>query len=412
MLKAIKKTNPFKIIFWKTIQRWIEPAKAWWWVVVAVFGIMIYLVSYFVLPRIISPGIDFYLIRPILWLLQAFLAYLGWKYTLEEHPLPQKRLILNAALFGFIQTIIFVLLGIFVGGFGRSPYSHRFPIILGNLTYVITMLIGMEMSRAYLVIRFGQKKPLLSISIVGLFLFLLNVPIGWYLGLQSQIPRLIFQIIGELMLPSMAENFLATYLTFVGGPIASMAYMGMLKAFEWLSPALPSLRWYISAIVGTLVPLGMPIIQEYAMSKREQTQDNEKKQSKGTLLTWAVVGVLSLLILWFNTGLLGVHPTLIASGSMEPSISIGDVAVIQGVPIETIKEGDVIAFRQNGLIIVHRVKKIENNEGEITFITQGDNNNTQDPPVPAQNVDGKVVMKLPKIGWVTIFLRKIIAAIL
>jgi hypothetical protein len=48
----------------------------------------------------------------------------------------------------------------------------------------------------------------------------------------------------------------------------------------------------------------------------------------------------------------------------------------------------------------------------ITFITRGDANNTDDPPVLASALEGKVVLTVPKIGWVTIGIRQVIGRIL
>ena len=127
-----------------------------------------------------------------------------------------------------------------LGGFGRSPYSHQMPYILGNLVFVGTMLLGMEVSRAYLMGLLGSRIPLLALLIISLLYTVLSLPAGILLQFGS--PQSAIQVIGERILPVLAENLFATFLVFVGGPLASIAYLGTLLAFEWLSPVLPHMR--------------------------------------------------------------------------------------------------------------------------------------------------------------------------
>ena len=91
---------------------------------------------------------------------------------------------------------------------------------------------------------------------------------------------------------------------------------------------------------------------------------------------------------------------------------VGDIVVTRPVPVETIKVGDVITFRSGGMTVVHRVKDIENNAGQITFVTQGDANNSADAPLPASNYRGKVIFSIPKIGWVGIYFRNSLSAVM
>ena len=56
---------------------------------------------------------------------------------------------------------------------------------------------------------------------------------------------------------------------------------------------------------------------------------------------------------------------------------------------------------------MHRVIEIREIEGATSFITQGDANNAPDPePVMSGNMIGKLVFKIPKIGWVAIAVKR------
>lgn len=380
----------------------------WWADIVAGWAFLIYLLIQFVLPGMVSADLYLYVLQPMLWSSLALLGGLGWRYGLSVRPAFSARLVGMAFLYALCQVSVFVIIGL-VAGFGRSPYSHQVPAILGNLLFVGTMLLGMEVSRAYLMGLLGRRIPLLALLIITILYTVFSLPLGILLQLGS--PQSAIQVIGERILPVLSENLFATFLVFFGGPLASIAYRGTLLAFEWLSPVLPNVSWYVTAVLGTLIPaFGLLFFynQTVPESIRERDTPQGKRQSP---IAWALVLVISLALLGFNTGLFSVRPTLIASGSMTPSMLVGDVAITQDVPPEQVVVGDVIRFRDGSFSTIHRVVEIQNEAGGITFITRGDTNETNDPPVPARHLEGKVIMTVPKIGWVSIGIREIIGLI-
>ena len=75
----------------------------------------------------------------------------------------------------------------------------------------------------------------------------------------------------------------------------------------------------------------------------------------------------------------GYKPFIVLSGSMEYEIHQGDLIFVKTINPETLKEKDIIAFRdQQGTVTTHRIIDIVNKNGETYFITKGDNNNSQD----------------------------------
>lgn len=102
----------------------------------------------------------------------------------------------------------------------------------------------------------------------------------------------------------------------------------------------------------------------------------------------------------------GWKPFITLSGSMETEIFAGDLAVVKKVDTSELKEGDVIAFRQDDIVITHRIQNIINEDGRTKFITKGDNNNVQDVnPVYEDMIEGKFIFKLSKLGNVAMFMQ-------
>ena len=95
---------------------------------------------------------------------------------------------------------------------------------------------------------------------------------------------------------------------------------------------------------------------------------------------------------------------------MEPLIKVRDAVIIKRTTEDNIKVGDVVTYRSTdnafyGILITHRVINIEDVGGKKTFITKGDHNETIDrTPVTFGQIQGKVIMRVPKIGYLKYFL--------
>lgn len=105
---------------------------------------------------------------------------------------------------------------------------------------------------------------------------------------------------------------------------------------------------------------------------------------------------------------------VIVSPSMVPTIKINDAIIIKKSNNNRYKIGDIITFSSSdiqyrGLTVTHRVvNKVEKNEGKIVkYVTKGDNNYNADAVlVDADDIYGKVLFKIPKVGYIQNFLSK------
>jgi signal peptidase len=102
------------------------------------------------------------------------------------------------------------------------------------------------------------------------------------------------------------------------------------------------------------------------------------------------------------------------SGSMWPTLKIGDLLIIQGgLGAEDIyanpQDGDIIIFHDprnpSGIPIVHRAIEKFQEGGRWYFTTKGDNNVNQDIwPVPEDYMLGRVIVAIPLLGYFLRFL--------
>jgi len=158
-----------------------------------------------------------------------------------------------------------------------------------------------------------------------------------------------------------------------------------------------------------------------------------KRLWKNEYIQTAIMIVLVIVIVigfWYGSrAILNTdYPMLaVASGSMcllpgptcdgwshpfERTLHVGDLIVVEGINVSDIKaapypDGDIIVFHQlyGDELIVHRAIEKRTQDGIISFVTKGDGNTGPDQPIPAAQVIGKVILRIPWVGHLALFMR-------
>jgi len=103
----------------------------------------------------------------------------------------------------------------------------------------------------------------------------------------------------------------------------------------------------------------------------------------------------------------GYKPFIVLSGSMEPIFFPGDLTLTRTVKADTLKVGDIIAFRDEDSVTTHRIHKITVVNNKRHFTTKGDNNNVEDNlTITDEMVEGIYVLKVPGLGKAAMFMQK------
>jgi signal peptidase len=333
-----------------------------------------------------------------------------------------KRLSVVAALTAIFQIFLLMDAGL-VTGFGKSPFSFTPAGLTINLIFVLSTLLGIEVSRAYLAKNFGKKKPFLTLGLVTLLYTSITISMVGLLNILTLREPLAFvEFFGTTFLPTLAENLLASYLALLGGPIASLAYRCPLRAFQWFSPILPNLSWGFEALLGVMAPTigfiyisqGTPLrlLRKIGIQTQIRRPRRFARSEKSSIRGWTIISVFCVLMVWTSTGLLGFYPTVILSGSMRPTIDVGDIAIAITADACQIQVGDIVQYWQEGEMTLHRVVEIAGEGDNKLFVTRGDANPIPNSALvfPAQ-IRGKLILIVPKLGWISIYIKKAIANI-
>lgn len=99
--------------------------------------------------------------------------------------------------------------------------------------------------------------------------------------------------------------------------------------------------------------------------------------------------------------IIGFRTYTVVSGSMEPKLYPGDIVLVINKNKSDFKVDDVITFEHDNDIVTHRIIDIQDD----TYITKGDNNDAPDPfTVKYEDIIGKVLFHIPKVGYIIKFL--------
>jgi len=150
------------------------------------------------------------------------------------------------------------------------------------------------------------------------------------------------------------------------------------------------------------------------MNAKARTKKNRISRIWQTVL----IGILSLIIglsvyAWNARSLLGdqvpmpfgVGTSVVLSGSMEPTLSVGDLLIIrQQAHYET---DDIVVYQSGTVPVVHRIVEIS----DESVTTRGDANNVDDESFPVEAIKGEVVAAIPWLGYGVWALKSPVAVI-
>lgn len=136
---------------------------------------------------------------------------------------------------------------------------------------------------------------------------------------------------------------------------------------------------------------------------------------KSIIFLAIVLGAIA--VFWFGIKmyLRTEYPLLaVASGSMVPTLQVGDLIVVQGgLEVEDLtaasETGDIIVFRKPGNpdeLIVHRAVEVRSAGDDLSVMTRGDHNSGVDPwQIYDSHLVGKVVSSIPIVGHIPLFVH-------
>lgn len=298
--------------------------------------------------------------------------------------------------------------GFLIDEFGSSPYDLSATGIIKNMVRVGPELVAKELIRSYFLCTFCKKGLNPAYWFISLILALSNI--NWESLLLMNGPEELLKFFAQSIGPELSISILLSMFALYGGVKISLIYAVIMKGFLLFFPILPNLQWITEGVISITIP----VIETFYIADKYDPKQKEKGMQKVSffnMASWTLTLSLSVLLIWFVVGVFPLYPSVIATGSMRPLIYEGDVIIIKKAmkaeDIYQLKQGDIIQFTRDDILITHRIQKIFKDEfGNLSFQTKGDNNSSIDLRIVMPNeVRGTLVKVIPKIGIPTLLIK-------
>lgn len=343
-----------------------------------------------------------YFIKPFSWLVLLLIVFLFSKKANKPYNFNKRYIMEYTIIAALIYIIIYFSLGLVVG-YNNSSFDRSLMGIAKNLWAIIPFLISRELIRDRL-IKTSPKGYNLVPILITIFLVFTNIPYSTFVSNSKTLIDIIEFLVKTLM-PSIFINVFLSYLCIKESYKSSLLYILPLRIITYLTPIFPVQIFFITIIIDLLIPLFTFMKIDNLFNRINLNKVYEEKTVFYYIRRYLTLSILLFLVM-FSIRVLPISPIVILSNSMLPYIEKGDLVIIKKTGLHDIKINDIIEYKVGGVHIVHRVINIkEANKGHI-YITKGDNNDAVDRPVYDEQIVGKVVGYIPKLGYPTIWIRE------
>lgn len=117
----------------------------------------------------------------------------------------------------------------------------------------------------------------------------------------------------------------------------------------------------------------LPLLLAYRLYRFFQKDKDEipdrkyRKRQIGSLIPAVLIAIIAV---YFTSGYFKYYAVAIASGSMVPNINKGDIVIVEKIDgkYNELEVGQVIAFKYNEVIVVHRLINIIERQWSLLFL--------------------------------------------
>ena len=311
-----------------------------------------------------------------------------------------KNVMFEILIFIISFFLLYYLLGLLVGLAKNPSYLN----IYGLKVFIIPLIIYTILREIlrYNMLNKADNNTLCSIIVVNVFIIL---DMAYIIDYTSAVGKnSILKLIALSILPIISRNISYSYISKKLGYKPIIAFDIIFGIYPYLISIVPNPSEYVVAIIQLIAPVIFAFnILKFITKKEDKFIDSTsyKKKLKSSVLPTIII----MTLVYFYSGYFKYHAVAIATGSMTPKIKKGDVVIIdKKYKYESLKEGDVIAFKKDNYIIVHRIiKKIKTNNS-YAYYTKGDTNDSIDDILIEKNIYvGKEIIKIPGVGYPTVW---------
>lgn len=313
-------------------------------------------------------------------------------------------------MFSMVFLILYYLFGIII----EYAKSNNYLTLYGLTVFIIPTILKIifkEHLRNSLLTKSGDNKFLIIYSVI-LFIMIDILPALSILNMSNMHDVFIFTAL--VLLPSITVNAVATYINIKVGYMPVIIYLLIFSLYQYVVPIVPNPSEYLKAIIDFILPILILFkVRKIVNKYYDEDEEIDRNYKKSSIILLIIPIILTIIIIYFVSGYFRYYALAIASGSMHPVFDRGSVVVTEQVNdkydnYNKLKEGEIIAFKAEKNIVVHRLIRIVNIGDEVYYYTKGDANEEEDNYlIKKENIIGIVRFKIPYIGYPTVLFSEI-----
>ena len=306
-------------------------------------------------------------------------------------------------IISIIYFIIYYILGLIIG-YSYNVYSTSFIGILRNIIVIVVPLLFREEVRSRFLFLNKKKFGIFFITLLFIVLELFSSTFFTYSNNEE-----LFINFFSVFLPIVLENILLTYLAFIGIRSTVYAYFIPMLISRYFIPITLDVDWFFALLFQLILVVVIFYVSfnEY-LWKEKRIYSYKTNKTNSVIYLFGVVLIVSFGL--FVAGVFKYRPVAILTYSMEPIFTRGDAVIVEKLDDEEknkLKNGDIIQYQVDKTVVVHRIIKVKKEDNKKVYILKGDNNNAKDPkPVYMEQIMGKVLFSIPKVGYPSVWLSE------
>lgn len=306
-------------------------------------------------------------------------------------------------IISIIYFIIYYILGVIIG-YSYNVYSTSFIGILRNIVVIVVPLLFREEVRSRFLFLNKKKFGIFFITLLFIVLELFSSTFFTYSNNEE-----LFINFFSIFLPIVLENILLTYLAYIGIRSTVYAYFIPMLISRYFIPITLDVDWFFALLfqLVLVVVIFYVSFNEY-LWKEKRIYSYKTNKTNSVIYLFGVVLIISFGL--FVAGVFKYRPVAILTYSMEPIFTRGDAVIVEKLDDEEknkLKKGDIIQYQVDKTVVVHRIIKVKKEDNKKAYILKGDNNNAKDPkPVYMEQIMGKVLFSIPKVGYPSVWLSE------
>ncbi len=317
-------------------------------------------------------------------ILFVFSKLLGFEKNKKDN---MKNHIIELIVFILTFLVVYSLFGILVG-FTKQT-NNILSLVLFTILPIVLYVSIREILRFSIIKKTDKNKILTIISI--LFFIVLDLSNFSYV-LWRQNPYSVSYQLLLLLFPIVSSNIVYSNLTKKSGYIPVLVFAIFMNIYHYIFPVMPNITVVAIAFIDTLLPILLWVRMNSFYDRVKKKEKNLKDNYLNISILLVPLIFISLMI-YFSSGFYRFEMVAVGTNNLKPDINRGDIVFIDKYNNNPgdIDVGEVIAYRENNIIMINRVMK---KDGYICYVEE----NKQPKQVNRDDIVGTIHFKLKYLG--------------